>query len=200
MIADNPVDHAMSVIQSFLLPKWLGGKIAVFTSTGSQTSALNERDEKLRAPLIRRLKVTLIDCKAWLHLLYIFFVLGSVALSIWRIVVNEKNRFPDLTKFKSSTESYLLDILTHAGWPPILWLVSLVSMWAPIQYAIAPPSVPDVDALLEREERNDGGLGPAYPTAEAIKIKQSRWHIMHEVQYSFLCAYQALVFAWSFYF
>lgn len=172
----------------------------MFTSSGSQSSALNERDEKLRAPVLRRLKVTLWDCKAWLHFTYIFFVLGSVGLSVWRIFASVENKYPDPKKKQTPTDAYLLDLLTHAGWPPVLWVVCMVSCWAPIHYALFPPTVPDVDVLLSREERKDGGLGPAYPTDEAKKIKQSKVHILHEVQYSMLCAYQTVVFVWSFYF
>jgi hypothetical protein len=100
---------------------------------------------------------------------------------------------------QSATKSYLLDLLTHAGWPPVLWLVCVVSCWTPVQYAISPPTVPDRNVLLYREERKDGSLGAAYPTDEAKKIKQSKVHLLHELQYSLLCAYQVAVFIWSFY-
>ena len=149
--------------------------------------------------MVRRLKVILIDCKAWLHLVYICFAIGSGVLSVCRVAVSSKNKYPDPSRNVSSEESYLLDLLTHAGWPPVLWLLCIISCWVLIQYELFPPTVPSVDVLLEREERKEGGLGPAYPTEDAKRTKQSKSHILHEIQYTALCLYQAVVFAWSFY-
>ncbi|KAF4625484.1 hypothetical protein G7Y89_g12682 [Cudoniella acicularis] len=61
--------HAMTIIRSFILPSWLGGKSMAFSSSGSIKSELNERDPATRAPLLTRLKVTLWDCDVYLHLL-----------------------------------------------------------------------------------------------------------------------------------
>ena len=180
------LDHALAIFQSFILPSWLGGKIAVFTSSGSQSSELNERDPNLRAGIWRRLKVTLWDCQAWTHLFYILFALGSVALSCYHC----KNDIHTV-----HWQDYVQYLLTHIGWPPILWLVCSVSCWAPIQYAISPPTVPDREGLMIREE----GTGVAYPSPEARKIKQSTWHLLHEFYYSLTCAYTTVVFAYSFY-
>lgn len=68
--------HSMSVIRTFLLPKWLGGKGAVFTSSGSQKADLNERNRDLRAPVWQRLKVTIWDCQCYMHLVFIAFCPG----------------------------------------------------------------------------------------------------------------------------
>ena len=59
--------HAITVIQCFLLPKWLGGKAMAFSPSGSLKSTLHERDPRFRAPLARRLKVILWDCNAYIH-------------------------------------------------------------------------------------------------------------------------------------
>jgi len=163
----------------------MGGKIAVFTSSGSQSSELNERDVNLRAGLWRRLRVTLFDCKAWIHLVYIIFVLGSIGLSCYYCYASVNNQ---------TTKDYVLYILTHCGWPPILWLVCVVSCWAPIQYAICPPTVPDREDLLVREPET----GVAYPSEEARKVKQTSWHLLHEFQYSLICIYTTVVFVYSF--
>lgn len=60
--------HAETVIWSFLLPKWLGGRTMAFKPTGSLGLAIHERDATRRAPLARRLKHVIWDCKAWVHL------------------------------------------------------------------------------------------------------------------------------------
>jgi len=70
--------HAETVIRSFILPKWLGGRGMAFSSPGCIKSDLNERDAKERASLARRLKVILWDCKVWIHSEYIIYVLVAV--------------------------------------------------------------------------------------------------------------------------
>jgi hypothetical protein len=160
----------------------MGGKIAVFTSTGSQSSELNERDAKLRAPLWRRLKVTIWDCQAYIHLIYILFILGAIGLSTYYCFSRGDNDDP---------RAIFVYLLTHAAWPPVLWFVCIVSCWTPIQYAISPPTVPDREDLLTREV----DTGVAYPSEEAKKVKESNWHLLHEIQYSFLCIYTTVLFA-----
>lgn len=178
------LDHALAIVQSFLLPKWLGGKIAVFTSTGSQASELNERDARLRAPLGRRFRVMLWNYKVWMHLVYIIFVMASIILSIYHCFHDPAN---DTHRKK---EIYFL---THAGWPPVLWLASIVSCWQPIQYALSPPSMPDREDLLVRDE-----FGIAYPKKE-WKIPQSnRWQFLHELEYSAVTIYTTFLFIISF--
>jgi hypothetical protein len=181
----NVTDHALCVIQSFLLPSWLGGKIAGFTATGSQSSELNERDARLRAPMLQRLKVTIFSCKAYLHLLYIGFVLAAVILATYYNVVDANNDTP---------RKLAISLLTHAGWPPVLWLVCIVGCWTPVQYAISPPTVPDREDLLVRDEKT----GIAYPSEESKVVKGSPYHWLHELQYSLLFIYTTAMFAISF--
>ena len=180
--------HAMSILRTFFLPSWLGGKVAVFTSSGSQKAELNERDPNLRAPLWRRLKVTLWDCQCYIHLLYIAFVLSSLVISTWWIVDSPKGWYAD-------TRTLLLGLLTHLGWPPILWLICVVSCWQPISYAFFPPSVPDRQDLLDRDPKT----GIAHPTEWAKKQKDGWSTTLHEMQYSALTLYTTVIFVFSFF-
>lgn len=157
MAIDSKTDHAMTIIRSFLLPTWLGGKVAAFTATGGLKSELNERDIHLRAPLLRRLKVIMWDCKLVMHLFYLLFCIAAVVKStVVGIIIN-----------KGSTEQTALYMLTHACWPPILWLIAFNACWAPIHYAIWPPTVPDREDLLDR----DPLTGIAHPTEAAKSIR-----------------------------
>lgn len=166
-----------------MLPKWLGGKVAVFTSSGSQKAELNERDPKLRAPLWRRLKVTLWDCNCYLHLSYIIFVLVAVILAtIWNFHDNH------------TTRSLLISLLTHAGWPPLIWVSCALSCWLPIGYAFYPPDCPDREDLLERDPKT----GVAYPKKEATEIKSGWMSIAHEAWYTLVTLYTTGVFIVSF--
>lgn len=114
-------DHAVTIIRSFFLPKFLGGKTAAFSSSGSQQSELNERDPAHRASLFRRLRVIIFGSGVFMHIFYILFCIASVAVSTARgIIIN-----------RGSVDQTLLYMLTHACWPPLLWLIALSACWAP---------------------------------------------------------------------
>ena len=94
-----------------------------------------------------------------MHLLYLLFTLGAVASSIARMFVRSGPR---------NAEDRLVYFLTHAGWPPLIWLAAVLAAWTPINYAIRPPAVPDRDDLLQREK----DVGIAHPKEGA---KRTRW-------------------------
>jgi glycosyltransferase involved in cell wall biosynthesis len=176
--------HSLTIIKSFLLPSWLGGKPMAFSSSGSVKSELNERDAKTRASLMRRVKVTLWDCNGYIHLAYVIFVIVAVSLSISR--APKDNRSPD---------QILLYLLTHAFWPPMLWLLCLTAYAVPLSYAIWPPTVPDREDLLDRDEKTQIAHPKTY-------WKQQRWRrttFWHETQYSFCTVYTTVIFFGSFF-
>merc|ERR1712059_24978 len=55
---------SLSIIRSFILPKWLGGSIVAFKPTGSLGNALNERDPKNKKSMLRRLWAILFNYMA----------------------------------------------------------------------------------------------------------------------------------------
>lgn len=166
--------QSMCIIQTFVLPTWLGGKVAVFTSSGSQKAELNERDPVLRAPLWRRLRFAIWDCSCYIHIAFILFALASVGLSTYWNIHNH-----------TTTKDILIALLTHAGWPPLIWLTSVLSCWAPIAYAIWPPDCPDRQDLLERDPKTN----VAYPkeSSKSIRFGWATW--IHEVLHSILTIY-----------
>jgi hypothetical protein len=144
---------------------------------------LNERDKALRAPLWRRLKVTLWDCQCYLHLIFIMFVIAAVVLATyWNFHDNH------------TTKTVLIALLTHAFWPPIIWLSCVLSCWIPIAYAIWPPNCPRREDLLERDPKT----GVAYPKEEYKKTRSGWITTAHEVHYSLLTLYTIAVFVVSF--
>ena len=134
--------HGMTIVRSFILPTWLSGKAMAFSSSGSVKSELNERDPRTRAPLFRRLKVILWDCDVYLHVLYVLFILAAV---IYSTVIGIKR--------SSGAHGVYVYLLTHAFWPPMLWLLSITACCEPIRYAIWPPDMPDREELLERDPK-----------------------------------------------
>jgi hypothetical protein len=174
--------HAITVIRSFILPSWLGGKSMSFSSSGSIKDALNERDALKRAPLHRRLKVIMIDCGGIVHLIYVLFTLTAVILSAVRAFKQEG---------KWNRLEYLL---THIGWPPMLWVPMMHAALIPLRYAIWPPSVPDREELLVRDPKT----GVARPKEE---WKNQRWtgttHLQ-ELMYTLATLYTVTLFIGTF--
>ena len=179
-------DQAIAIVRSFLLPHWLGGKFAIFSSSGSIDSLINERDIRTRAPLLRRLKAIWWNGGILIHVLYMLFTVGAVASSIVRAVTMTSNSFRDR----------LFYILTHTAWPPLIWLVALAACTVPIQYSISPPAMPDRDDLLQREKDTE----IAHPTTRA---KQPRWgkiNLLHEGFYALVTAYTTTLFVGSWFY
>jgi hypothetical protein len=176
--------HAITVFRSFLLPSWLGGKPMAFAPSGSLKDKLNERDPATRAPLHRRLKVILWDCKVLLHLLFVIFTIAAVALSIYCA----------FSTTDQSTFHVLESLLTHAFWPPVMWIIMVMALCRPIKYAISPPSMPKREELLDRDPRT----GIAHPKTE---WKNQRWTAQnwgHEVLYLLVTLYTVFIFVGSF--
>lgn len=169
------------MLRVFILPTWLGGHSTSFKPTGSLTSELKERNARERAPLHRRLKVILWNYFAGLHLIFIVFVIAAVIKSSIRCAQTQESR-----------NATLICLLTHAFWPPLSWFVYIAAAWTPVIYAIRPPSMPDMDELLERDETR-GGV--AYPKEESKKVKTRWMHSYFEVQYTLMTVYVTVVFA-----
>jgi hypothetical protein len=155
--------HAITVVRSFLLPSWLGGTTMSFAPSGSIKDALNERDPLARAPLHRRLKVIMIDCGGIVHLVFVLFMVVAVILSCVRAFQRHD---------KWSRLEYLL---THACWPPMLWIPMVHACLIPLRYAISPPSMPEREELLKRDPKTS----IAHPKKE---WKDQRWTISNHFQ------------------
>ncbi|KAJ9611704.1 hypothetical protein H2200_004888 [Cladophialophora chaetospira] len=172
--------NAITIFQSFILPSWLGGKPMAFSPTGSLTSELNERDASSRAPLWKRLKVVIWDCKAYIHLTFITFTVTAVAVAFGRAMSLEGDAS---VKYRY--------ILTHICWPPMLWILSGVAFSVPLRYAIWPPTVPGREELLER----DPMTSVAHPKRESKQAHWSKLTLFHEAIYTLLTIYVILAFS-----
>ena len=175
---------AVTIIRSFLLPKWLGGQAQAFKPTGSLKSNLNERHPAVRAPVSRRLRVILFNYLAWFHISYVYFCIAAVILSSYRCILD--------TKLKSR----LICLLTHAGWPPMTWIIVISAFWIPINYACDPPDMLDRESLLQRDPKT----GVAHPTPKSKKIAFRPETALFEVEYFLTTAFTALVFGAAFFY
>ncbi|KAF6227974.1 hypothetical protein HO133_007702 [Letharia lupina] len=172
--------HGVAIVRSFLLPAFLGGKLATFSSSGSIDSVINERDARNRAPLMRRIKAIWWNGGAFIHLSYVFFTVGAAALSTARAFTTTPDTYEDR----------LFYILTHAGWPPLVWLVASASCMIPIKYAVSPPSMPDREDLLRR----DKDTGIAHPTDGAKRSRWGKTNYLHEGFYAVVTIYTTILF------
>ena len=172
--------NTITIVQSFILPKWLGGKPMAFSPTGSLTSELNERDAAHRAPLWKRLKVIIWDCKAYIHLTFVIFTLVAVIVAFSRAL-----------SLKGDVSTKYRYILTHICWPPMLWILSAAAFSVPLRYAIWPPTVPDRDDLLQR----DPNTFVAHPKPESKVPQWSKLTLFHEGIYTLITIYVTLAFA-----
>jgi hypothetical protein len=113
------------------------------------------------------------------------FVVAAVVVSVYWNITDVQN---------NTAKKTLLALLTHAGWPPVIWLTCVLSCWVPINYALFPPSCPDRQDLLDR----DPDTGVAYPKEEAKKTQATWAAWAFEAQNSFITLYMTVIFILSF--
>ena len=77
-------DYLIAFMRSFVLPTALGGEKTGFKASGSISNDLNERSQQARAPLHRRLRVSLFSHLTIIHLLFILACLTGLALNLAR--------------------------------------------------------------------------------------------------------------------
>ncbi|KAL6876252.1 glycosyltransferase family 2 protein [Trichoderma longibrachiatum] len=177
---------ALCIIRSFVLPKWLGGQTQAFKPTGSLSSALNERDPKLKKNMFRRLWAILFNYMAAFHFAFVYLTLVAATLVSYRCFFQESHRVKDI----------LICLVTHAFWPPLTFIFICSSLWTPIGYAIDPPQMPDREELLVRDPQTK----VAHPTPESKKIAFGGQAAWFEFEYTFSTLYTCLIFVASFLF
>jgi hypothetical protein len=174
---------ALSIIRSFLLPKWLGGSVVAFKPTGSLGSALNERDPKMKKSMLRRMFAILFNFMAIFHFSFVYFTLVAVVLTTYRTFHQEVG-----------LRDTLIGLITHAFWPPLTFLFLVSSLWTPVAYAIDPPQMPEREELLDRDQKSS----VAHPTAASKKVAFGGQAAWFEILYTASTLYTGLIFAYSF--
>lgn len=172
--------YTYCIVRSFLLPKWIAGPAMGFKPSGSQRSDINERDPVLRAPLMTRIRVILWNNKVILQLLQITTCFAGVALSTTRCAL-----YIDSNKIIGC-------MMQNAWWPPLAWLIYTSACLIPIYYMICPPSTPDRETLLVRDER-----GIAQPSMHAKRTRTTRVSHVFELINVFVAAYTTMLFVFT---
>jgi hypothetical protein len=163
------IDYFIAFMRSFVLPEALGGGQTGFTASGSISDDLQERRAASRAPLLQRLRVTLFSHYAIVHAIFLLACLIGFALNLAR--ASSPADIPNLwdTAILTTTQDRLVFFVTRLGWPPLVWMQFIASALTPILYAVWPPTQPDREELLDRDEKT----GVAYPKIEARKSKRT---------------------------
>ncbi|KAM0708792.1 hypothetical protein Q7P35_005445 [Cladosporium inversicolor] len=161
--------YFIAFMRSFVLPKALGGETKGFKASGSIPSDLQERSVGSRAPLLRRLRVILFSQYAWIHAIFVLACLIGFALNLARAF--SPADIPNLwdTATLTTMHDRLVFFVTRLGWPPLFWMQFIASALTPILYAIWPPTQPDREELLDRDEKT----GVAYPKIEARNSRRT---------------------------
>jgi hypothetical protein len=145
------------------------------------------RHRPIRASLFRRLKVILWGYGAYLHLLYIVFVLAAVIFSTITGLTT--------TGGTDHIHKLLIYLLRHAFWPPMLCLLCSTACCTPVRYAIWPPTMPDREELLDRNPNT----GIARPKEQWKKQRYAKTTFWHETQYSGVTIFTDVVFFGAFF-
>ena len=186
----NPTDYFIAFLRSFILPKALGGEKTGFKPSGSISNDLDERSPHHRAPLLRRLRKTLFSHLAIIHLLFMTACLTGLALNLARTF--SPTDIPNLwSTAPITTPAQRLEFfITRLGWPPLFWLQFVASAATPIVYAVWPPSQPEREELLDRDEKT----GVAYPKVEARMARRTRTGWWRYVRGAFAMGWTFAVF------
>ncbi|KAJ5359464.1 glycosyl transferase [Penicillium cataractarum] len=177
---------ALCIVRSFVLPSWLGGQAQAFKPTGSLGSTLNERDPATRKNMFMRLRVILLNYLALFHFLFVYTTLCAVALSTYRCFASE---------IEMGFKAVVKCLITHAFWPPSVFLFICTSLWTPISYAIDPPCMPDREELLDRDSKSQ----IAHPTQKSKEIAFGGQAAWFEFEHTVSTIATILVFCFSFY-
>lgn len=176
---------ALCIVRSFVLPKWLGGQTQAFKPTGSLGSALNERDARTRKGMFRRIFSIIFNYMAWFHMAFVYLTLVGVVYSSYRCF-----------KVPGGWQGILKCLMISAFYPPCTAFTLCSSLWVPIAYAIDPPTMPDREALLVRDNKTE----VAHPTRKAKKIAFGGQAVWFEFEYTMTTLYTCFAFVATFWF
>jgi len=103
----------------------------------------------------------------WLHLVFIVAFLAGLLLDIMRATNLRKSiasvwQASDIAQ-EDSDKRWLFYLLTTIGWPPLIWLTVLWSLWTPVGYMLFPPE----DKQRDKHLSLDVHSGVHYPKQEA---------------------------------
>ncbi|PVH73782.1 glycosyltransferase family 2 protein [Cadophora sp. DSE1049] len=177
---------AVCVLRCYILPKWLGGKEIAFLASGAIRDKLKERNPKLRAGLLVRLKLMGWNCRVYFHLLFVGFCLGAAGIDWWR-AWKVGQRANDIVPA-------LRHLLVNSMLPPLWWLMLVLAYLIPVVYVFFPPSVPDREELWDFDQKT----GVGYPKVKEMKQVWGVLPLVREVLWGLTIVYCIVLFVGTF--
>jgi len=188
------IDNAAAIIRHFLLPNFIGGKLITFVASGSLSTSSQRKS-------IRHLFDVLFTHRAVIFLFYIIFTLVAISTSSYRVLHNiiNKNLHPTQHQHQHHAQPNYTDhelyqtLLTHAFWPPLLWVIIISAFSTPLLYAISPPREAGLDELLKLD-----GDGVMRQRKDKIYVDWTwKYWIRREIENIVVAGYVVAVFVYS---
>jgi hypothetical protein len=135
------------------------------------SATLSERDPHNRTPLLRRIRIMFFHQGIWFHTLFILACVLGVILNLIRCF-----DFSAMVRSAYGPVGHLTPhdrwvyLLTRIGWPPVYWLLQILSCWIPIEYMLNPPD----EITLEEASEFDEKTGVYHPRASMVGPKRDR--------------------------
>ncbi|ORY87907.1 nucleotide-diphospho-sugar transferase, partial [Protomyces lactucae-debilis] len=170
--------YSYCIIRSFVLPKWLGGKVMAFSATGAARGGLKEWYKDERANIFKRIFVMVWHHNLWYHVTIITFTLGSIGYSSWRCTM------------QPTWEATVGCLILRPLWPPPAWFILTAAFFVPIGYMLFPPDCPQRHELITYDEK-----GVASPKESARKTVHTWRTVLGDLPVWFCLIWSAALFA-----
>jgi hypothetical protein len=180
-------DFTVSIIRTFFLPSWLGGRSPGFTPTGTISTTLHERSASKRGTFWQRLQHGLFETSLWFHLASILAV--AIGVAVRSHIVVQQLQPQHIWDVASFTE-----LLRQVAWPSPAWLKSSLDNLTPLIYMMFPPDVPERSKLFGN--RNKAGV--RYPLQASKELKSSLWSFDYLLFHTILVGYSVALLFWSY--
>lgn len=177
---------AVTILRCYILPKWLGGKNIAFEASGAIRDKLRERNSKLRAGLLVRLRLMGWNCRVYFHVIFVAFCLGAAGFD-WYKAVKLHRETHDIIPV-------LRHLLVNSLLPPTWWLMLALAFLIPIVYVFFPPSVPDIEELWDFDSKT----GVGYPKVKEMKQAWGYLLPLREILWALTVVYCAVLFVGTF--
>lgn len=169
LASNTEIVFATSIVPALLTKRSHASASRFWKTSGPGIATLKERGKDHGGPFFLRIKAYILEGMLWFHVLIIFAFLFGFILDVMRATglrdeIRSVWQTTDFTNEKPEIR-WLFYILTTIGWPPLIWLVVLWSMWTPVGYMLCPPK----DEPREEHLTLDKGTGVYYPTDKARK-------------------------------
>lgn len=157
---------------------------------------MSERDPDTRTPLLQRMRIMLLSQGLWFQAVFIIACVLGVCLNIVRcfdFAAHIRSAYGLIPRMSSHDRWVYL--LTRIGWPPVYWLLQVLSAWIPLEYMLKPPN----EIKLEDASDYDEKSGVRYPRPAMVGPKRAFFGRMTDHLWTMVMIHTVVAFAGSWY-